>query len=115
MAKLKVNGGGAGGAPIGPAAAEGACETVKQVEAVTLDNHKRDRDQPGRRQPCGDWKRLSRSGPQTEQQKQAKRGVGELGEEFESEVDDRARGGDRTRHSGHRHCARTEDQPAHLG
>jgi len=49
-----------------------------------------------------------------EQQKEAKGGVGELGEEFEGEINDRARRGDRARHSRHGHRAGAKDAPAHL-
>src|SRR6516225_10915971 len=72
MPELDVNRGGAGGGAICPAAPECASETIKQVEAVALDDHERDRDQPGRGYPRCDRKCRSRSGPQTKQQKEAK-------------------------------------------
>ena len=81
---------------------------------MTLDNHECDRDQNGDDHPYCYWKCDRQIGPQIDEQHEPDGGVGELSEEFESEVDDRARRGDRARYARQGHRAGAEDSPTHL-
>ena len=94
-----MNRGCTGGGPVGPPMPERTDEAIEQAKAVTLDNHESDRDQNGNDYPYCNRKRDRQIRPQMDEQNKPKRGVGELCEKFESEVDDRTCRSDETRYS----------------
>src|SRR6267143_2909030 len=103
------------GVPARRSAIQSAGETIEQIETVTLDDHEGEGDQPGNGNADRDWNRNLQVGSQIDQQNEAQRRVGYLGEEFESEIDDRGRRRDHTRYPGQADRASAEDAPPHLG
>ncbi len=116
-----MQGGGAGGAALGPAAAENAGDAIDKIVAAPLHRDKRHRREAGGGEPeegrqleGGVWLQLDQAG-------EAKGGKGKLGDKFEGYVDDRAgrrigaRHAGQCQHTGAEHIAADLRQRQGLG
>ncbi len=97
-----------GGAALGPAAPEVARDAVDNPDAAALHQDKGGGGESGDEKAEQHRCRHPRLRLQPDEPGQPERGVGELGDEFEGHIDDRARRGKRPRHARQRQGAGAE-------